>query len=198
MFKKFFKKNGKVQKDDSIASKFDWLINEALLTFNNGDCFMHYYDKNTKKNKQDPSWQNQGIFFWKADELFEKKSLPDTFLNFEKMTFMINQIPEYVTFRAGKAIPWFGKPGGGDKFFFDYQNTQITLEEAKEMNVIFYCNEVVLNQDNLHILKDRDHYFFKISSNIKFIDKEFYLNESKISLSELYKLGLLKVFEIVR
>ena len=102
--------------------KIDWHINESMLTFYNGDEYMHYFSMETKKNRQDPNWQNQGVYFWRNDEDFEKKSLPDYFLNYEKRTFLLDEIPEFINIAGAKAIPWFGKPGGGDKYFFQHES----------------------------------------------------------------------------
>lgn len=197
MFKKFFKKKDKNTKEDkSITSKIDWHINESLLTFNNGDAYMHYYDKETVKNDQDPAWQNQGIYFWNSDELFEKKSLPDEFLKFEIRTFLINEIPEYITVAAGKAMPWFGKPGGGDKYFFQYENNPISIEEAEKLKILIYFEYVEITEHNISILNDRDNYIFQLSRLVNYKDKEFYYENLKISLSALYHKGLLKVLKI--
>ncbi|WP_109300015.1 glycohydrolase toxin TNT-related protein [Aquimarina sp. AU474] len=157
---------------------------------------MHYFDLKTEIDKNNPAWQNQGMFFWKADEVFEKKSLPDDFLQYEQKTFLLSEIPEYIDIAAGKAMPWFGKPGGGDKYFFKYEDSPITIEEARKLNVITYFNYVTLHENNLSILNDRDSYIFQLDKTIEFRDKEFYYANDKISLSDLYHKGLLKILEI--
>ena len=117
----FFRKKKAPKTASFNADKFDWLLNESPLLFQFSDVFSHYFDSNTTKNQQDPAWQNQAIYFWDEAETFERKSLPDTFLDYEKKLFIINKIPEYITVAGGKAIPWFGKPGGANKYFFPIQ-----------------------------------------------------------------------------
>jgi hypothetical protein len=191
MFKKFFKK-----KENPISAKIDWCINESILTFDTGDSFMHYFDSNTEIDKNNPAWQNQGLFFWKDKESFEKKSLPDDFLKFERKTFLLNKIPDYIEIAAGKAMPWFGKPGGGDKYFFKYEDNPITIEEAEKLNVISYFDYTDINEQNLSILKDRDNYIFQLDRIVEYKNKEFYYQNSKTSLSNLYHKGFLKVLKI--
>ena len=66
----FFKKKKKSNFD---SDKFDWLLNESTLIFHSGESLLHYFNSETKKDLQNPAWQNQGIYFWREDENFEKK-----------------------------------------------------------------------------------------------------------------------------
>lgn len=194
MFNKFFRRS---KKEQDNSSKVDWLLNESVLTFHNGNAFMHYFDNNTKKNKLDPSWQNQGIYFWKESEEFDKKSLPDDFLKLDKKFFLIENIPAYIEAVSGKAMPWFGKPGGGEKFFFRYEGEPITLEEAKSLNIIAYFEYIKLDESNLSVLNDRDGYMFLLKSDeIEFINKELYYKNNKTSVAELYSKNLIRIIKI--
>ncbi|MBF4492542.1 hypothetical protein IR010_08300 [Flavobacterium sp. MR2016-29] len=178
-------------------NRIDWLINDSILTFLPRELYMHYWDSNTEKNLQDPSWQNQGIFFWDYNEPFEKKSLPEFFENFEKKLFVFNKFPEYISLVSAKAIPWFGMPGEGDKLSLRYNDNPITLEEAYKLNIINYVEMITLNYENLSILNDRDNYYFLIDPNeVKFENQLFYLNGEKISLAELYKQKKLSVVKL--
>jgi len=197
MFKNFFsKKNQDKKRVNDSTSKIDWHINESILTFNNGDAFMHYYNKNEVKDSQNPAWQNQEIYFWNSNEIFEKKSLPDEFLNFEKKYFIINEIPEYISVAVGKAMPWFGKPGGGNKYFFRYEGNPISIEEAKKLKIIFYFEYVEITDENISILNNRDNYIFQLDKSVNYKNQEFYIDNLKTSLSTLYHKGLLKVMKI--
>ncbi len=169
-------------------NKIDWLINDSILTFLPRELFMHYWDSNTEKNLQDPSWQNQGIYFWDYNEPFERKSLPDFFENFEKKPFVFNKFPDYISLMSAKVIPWFGMPGGGDKLSLRYEDSSITLEEAHKLDIINYIEIIELNYENLSVLNDRDNYHFLINPNeVKFENQLFYLNGESISLAELYQ-----------
>lgn len=181
----------------SETGKFDWLINESILTFDlGGDIFMHYYDSQTEEDKNNPSWQNQGIYFWYDKEPFENKSLPDDFLNFETKTFLLNKLPEYIEIRTGKAIPWFGKIGGGSKLFFSYEDQPIKLPEAKKINAFTYIEKTYLNMDNLALLQDRDNYIFHADKDISFIDTLPTYKGERTTLSELYHTGKLSILKI--
>ncbi|WP_119793468.1 hypothetical protein [Flavobacterium anhuiense] len=171
------------------TNKMDWLINDSLLAFMPRELFMHYSDANTAPDPQDPSWQNQGLYFWKEKEAFENKSLPEFFETMDQKLFIINEVPDYISLVSGKAMPWFGMPGGGEKFFFRYdETTPVILEEAHKLNIINYVEIVELNQDNLSVLNDRDNYCFLIDPyEVKYEDQLFYLNGEKISLAELYQ-----------
>lgn len=180
------------------SNKIDWLINDSLLAFMPRELFMHYSDSTTIKDLQDPSWQNQGLYFWKEKEAFENKSLPGFFETMEQKLFVINEVPDYISLVSGKAMPWFGMPGGGEKFFFRYdESTPVTIEEAHKLNIINYVEIVELNQDNLSVLNDRDNYCFLIDPNeVKYEDQLFYLNGEKISLAELYQKKKLLVLSV--
>lgn len=186
-------------KEDTFESnKIDWLINDSILTFMPRELFMHYFDGSTVKDLQNPSWQNQGIYFWKEKEPFENKSLPELFEKMERKLFVINEGPDYITMASGKAMPWFGMPGGGDKFFFRYdETTTVTLEEAQKLDIIRYVEIVELNYDNLSILNDRDNYCFIIDpKEVKFENQLFYYDGEKISLAELYQKKKLLILSV--
>lgn len=178
-------------------NKIDWLINDSILTFIPRELYMHYWDSATEKNLQDPSWQNQGVFFWNNNEPFERKSLPEFFENYEKKLFVFNEVPDYISLVSAKAIPWFGMPGEGDKFCLRYDETPITIEEAHKLNIINYVKIVELNYDNLGILNDRDNYAFLFNPNeVQYQNQLFYLNGEKISLAELYQKKKLLVLAV--
>ncbi len=198
--KYFNKTHEKITPDMSKdeLSKFNWLINESILTFSLGVNFlMHYFNQKSIKNKQDPAWQNQGIFFWSIDEKFDNKSLPDDFLNYEEKYFMLNKLPEYIEIKSTRVIPWFGKEGGGTKHMFTYNNDAITIEEAFELKCLGYIEFIQLNQDNLSILQDRDNYIFIADNHLSFNDSLPYYKNKVTSLSELYHSGKLKIAKVL-
>lgn len=225
MFKRFFTKKKEIETADKIISedktqfveeiksvkndpieepttkefdpnKIDWLINDSILTFMPRELFMHYFDGSTAKDLQNPSWQNQGVFFWMNDEPFEKKSLPEFFESFEKKLFIFHEVPDYIELVSAKAIPWFGMPGEGDKYCLRYDENPITLDEALKLNIIKYVEIIELNFENLSVLNDRDNYFFLIDPEVKFENGLFYYDKEKISLAELYKKRKLFVISI--
>lgn len=225
MFKRFFTKKKEIETVDKIISedktqfveeiksvendpieeptakefnpnKIDWLINDSILTFMPRELFMHYFDGSTAKDLQNPSWQNQGVFFWMNGEPFEKKSLPEFFESFEKKLFIFHEVPEYIELVSAKAIPWFGMPGEGDKYCLRYDENPITLDEALKLNIIKYVEIIELNFENLSVLNDRDNYFFLINPEVKFENGLFYYDKEKISLAELYKKRKLFVISI--
>lgn len=178
------KTNRKYKMDENTntfdSEKFDWLINESILTYNlGGAIFMHYYDAATEEDKNNPSWQNQGIYFWYENEPFENKSLPDEFENFERKLFILDEFPQFLEIRAGKAIPWFGKVGGGTKLFFSYEEQPIKLSEAKKLNAFNYIEKVSLNVANLALLQDRDNYIFHADKKVSFVDSQPTYNGEK-------------------
>ncbi|TDX13375.1 hypothetical protein [Flavobacterium sp. S87F.05.LMB.W.Kidney.N] len=188
----------KAEENKFEPNKIDWLINDSILTFMPRELYMHYSDAATAKDLQNPSWQNQGIYFWKENEAFENKSLPEFFENMDQKLFVINEAPDYIDLVSGKAMPWFGMPGGGEKFFFRYdESTPVTLEEVHKLNIIKYVKVVELNYDNLSVLNDRDNYCFLIDpKEVKYEDQLFYLNGEKISLAELYQKKKLLVLSV--
>ena len=179
------------------AEKFDWLINESILTFNlGGDLLMHYHNPEAVEDKHDPSWQNQAVYFWYDNEPFERKSLPDEFDNFEKQVFTISQIPEGIKIKSGQAMPWFGKPGGVTKLFFSYLENPITLQEAYKLNAICYVEKVSLTIANLGILQDRDNYRFITEKGVSFDGSLPVFEGKKTSLSALYAAGKISILKL--
>lgn len=178
-------------------NRIDWLINDSILTFLPRELYMHYWDSTAEKDLQDPSWQNQGIFFWTDKEAFENKSLPEFFDNLERKLFIFNTVPDYISLVSAKAMPWFGMPGGGDKFCLRYDDKPITIEEALKLNIIQYIEIIELNYENLSVLNDRDHYSFLIDPNeVQFQNQLFYLNGEEISLAALYQKKKLIVIKL--
>ncbi len=180
-----------------IDDVIDHALNASTLQFITHDLFMHYFDKQTKVDPKDPSWLNQGVYFWRYDERFEKKSLPIEFKTFSKYTFYIKYIPEIFRISKSSVIPWFGMEGNGERFAFTKDDQFIALSHLFEVGVLQYFKFVSLDKENLSILQERAHYVFHFSPHVlTYKSGVFYYNEEQISVSAAYKRNLLTILQI--
>ena len=189
-----FKKKKQVQPDAiSIA------VNNSTLRMLTHQLFMHYFDATMPVEPNNPEWQNQGIFFWNADERFERKSLPPNFKDLEEKYFIVNEVPVDVSVSKGTAIPWFGMPGGGDKYFFVKNDAHFPIKELIPSSAISYVELIKLNPSNLHVLNDRVNYSLLLDTEkVRYEphSDKFFLNGSETNLGGCYQGGGVKVIRL--
>lgn len=178
----------------NISDKVSSELEASTIPLWIGQLYMHYWDGKTPEDYNNPEWQNQGFYFWLAEEKFPNKSLPPVFEKMNKRFFrIINGIPVF----KGTAIPWFGMPGGGTKMGFGDANNPTSIKTIKEQGYIEYVEFVELSEYNLDILNDRNNYTLLANSNIKLENNVFYLDEKPITLSHAYSIGVINVAKIV-
>ncbi|WP_051313060.1 glycohydrolase toxin TNT-related protein [Sporocytophaga myxococcoides] len=207
MFKRLFgkKKEDVVSKGaaDNSLSKFSSELRDKIesstLQLLTHDLFMHYSSDNLVENFSNPEWQNQAIYFWRNDEPFEKKSLPPHFNGLQYKIFIINDLPPSVSASGGPAIPWFGMPGGGIKYFFQSNGQQIPLKELVANDNLSYIQLIELTDSTPDIFEDCDNYFFLLNKEIiKFDNGNFIYNEKEIGFSEAAEVGGFRLIKVVR
>ncbi|TCN67606.1 hypothetical protein [Acetobacteroides hydrogenigenes] len=174
-----------------LSPELQDLLDKSPLKLMQTQLFMHYWDSKMKEeNINDPTWQNQAIYFWKAEEPFEKKSLPPFFEEYEKKFFVIIKESPYIKFMSAKAIPWFGMPGMGDKIWGNRGGKDITIKELANENIIEFINFVDLVENNISILSQSGEYYFLVDDRIVRFDKgDFFIKDKRIPLSLAYKIG---------
>jgi len=172
------------------------LLNKATLPVLPQPLFMHYLNPNLVENKDDPEWQNQIIYFWKATEKFEKKSLPANFKTFGQHYFVINKMPKELSVSTVTAIPWFGMEGGGKKFFFLKDGQDVSLKYLTEIGVLQYVKLINLTANNSTVLTDRNNYCFVMDENlVTFKNNNFIYKNKAVSIAKAYEVGGLKIIE---
>lgn len=166
-------------------------IEKSTLLLRTGQLFMHYQDNNLESHdRNDPEWQNQMIFFWKAEEPFPKKSLPPHFEKFDKKYFLFQGDISALSLKVGEAIPWFGQPGLGEKHVCELHGESVTIPELHQQKLVEYVEKVDLTNTNLALLSDKEHYFFLIDDRITpFYNGSFYLEGKPVSISTAYSIG---------
>ncbi|MEQ8580340.1 MAG: glycohydrolase toxin TNT-related protein [Marinoscillum sp.] len=192
MFKNLFKKKNSGSSIDELTEA----VNGATLRMLNHQLFMHYFDENTSPEPENPAWQNQGIFFWSANEPFEKKSLPPEFQHLEERYFIVNEIPSKYSVSKGDVMPWFGMPGGGEKYFILSGQSQIPINELISSGSLSYLELVSLTKDNMAMLHDREHYYLLLDSETVRYEPnsdKFFFKNNECSLGEVYKQGGIRI-----
>ena len=171
-------------------------IEQSCLAIVSYPMFMHYWSGKTKANSKDPSWQNEAIYFWSTQESFEKKALPPQFKNFEKKYFLVKQVLASVQLHRGQAIPWFGMPGGGDKYLFVENNTERSIPDLIRKEMLEYVEIIHLTDDNDYVLQDRENYFFHLNQQmVQYQNQHFVLDGKKVSIVDAYISGGLQVIK---
>lgn len=200
MFKNLFRKNNDSTSNNNDQLDLRELVNRSTLPLLTHKLFMHYFDPNAAVDEQNPEWQNQGIFFWTSKEAFERKSLPPHFKNLEKKYFIVNQLPPNYQVALGKAIPWFGMPGNGDKYYIHEAEKQLTLDKLAAQQVISYVKRIELIQENANVLHDRLNYRLLLDDQTMRYDPssdKFYYNNTEVSLGGAFELGAVEILKII-
>ena len=206
MFKKLFgikakssegKKSNVSSEPSSNKDDLDELIEKSTIQIMTHQLFMHHIQSNLEFKPNDQNWKNQEIYFWNADEKFEKKSLPPEFKSYEEHYFIVNEIPKELQLNSGSVMPWFGMEGNGTKFFFSLKNAEIPLRELAKKRVIQYVEISELSAENAAILKDRENYFWLMNTKvIEYENNSFQHKGKAISISHAFKIGGLQIIGI--
>jgi len=172
-------------------------LNSSTLQFMTHKLMMHYYDKGTAVDPNDPAWLNQGVFFWNIDEKFERKSLPPEFKTYSKFPFFIKQIPEDIKISKSQAIPWFGMEGNGDKYCFVKEEKMLPIANANALGAIHYFKFKELTESNIDILQKRELYMLHFKEDsLKYDRGLFYVGTKQISIAKAYEEGLFKILQL--
>lgn len=175
---------------DDVSSKLE----ASTISLWIGELFMHYWNDATIEDRNNPEWQNQGLYFWLANEDFPNKSLPPVFEKMNKKFFRITNTVQ--TFK-GTVIPWFGMPGGGLKMGFGNSNNPTPIKDIEELGYIEYVEIIELSAQNLEILNNRENYTLLANTHIKFENNEFYLDGKPITLTQAYSIGVINIAKII-
>ena len=93
-------------------------------------------------------------------------------------------------YEVGKAMPWFGMPGQGEKHVCEMNGKKITIPELNKQGIVEYLELVELTENNLDILTDREQYLFLIDNRMTpFKNGNFYLNDKPIPIDVAYSIG---------
>ncbi len=194
-FENYFKKYGKQEPatPEIEASDSENDIGEDIkLPLLNSQIFMHY-DSGIKQKKdlQDQEWVNQHVFFWTAFEPFEKKSLPAQFKEYTHRYFILRkELPKLINIGVGQAMPWFGMPGNGDKYFLSSNNTQMPIKRLIDTGHFQY---IELLDKQKHIFSDLQNIFAAVNGNLLPIPQADHIS-LKLALAK----HAIKIFKINR
>lgn len=192
----------KDQPNSGEAIAFEQAVNQCTLRMMTHRLYMHYGAVPGEKDQSplSPTWEHQHIYFWEADEIFERKSLPETFRLAPVHYFVFFEMPEDLSLAAGVAAPWFGKPGGGKKMHVVHGHTKITINELKRLGIVREVEPVTVTMENLAVLTDRAHYFLMV--NATDLHPETYRIQDgsgkSLTLYEALQQGKVKVVRMAR
>ena len=170
-------------------------LSNATLPLLATPLYMHYWLPNLQEeDRLDQTWQNQVLFFWKADEPFPNKSLPPVFETFQVKTFVFAGDTTALSLQVAQAAPWFGMPGQGEKHLCLRHGQEITIPELHRLGLVDYVERVELTPHNLAALTDREHYFFLVDSQrTPFENGTFYWRGQPVTLDVAYSVGGLQL-----
>ncbi len=166
-------------------------IDKSTILLRTGQLYMHYWTDNLVcTDRNDPEWQNKVMFFWKAEEPFQKKSLPPVFETFKVRHFLFTGNTSHISLQVAQALPWFGMPGLGEKHVCEMNGQKVTVPELHNLGLVEYVEPEELTNDNLDILTNREHYMFLIDDRITtFQNGSFYLKGKPITIDVAYSIG---------
>jgi hypothetical protein len=99
-----------------------------------------------------------GDIFWKAEEPFPKNPYCPYLRRLKPKYFVFVGDRSKISSEVGKATPWFGMPGLGDKQVCKVNSQNVAIREMHKMGVVKYVKPVELTHQNLEILTDQDKY----------------------------------------
>ena len=119
-------------------------IDKSTIQLMPTQLYMHFWNDNLVcEDPNDQEWQNKVMFFWKAEEPFPKKSLPPHFESFKVKNFVFTGDTSNISLQVGKAMPWFGMPGNGDKHVCEMNGQKVTIPELNKIGIVEYGNECI-------------------------------------------------------
>lgn len=145
------------------AQVMEDLVNRSPLRVITHPIYMHY-GMGLPANGQlsADAIRHTHYFFWRAEEAFERKSLPEAFKALPCHYFIIFQMPADLSLTYGAVAPWFGQPGGGTKYCIRHQDQPVALQELKRLGILSGVHYETLGPSNLDILQKRDQYVIHI------------------------------------
>ena len=166
-------------------------IDKSTIQLMPTQLYMHYWTDNLLcENPNDQEWQNKVMFFWKAEEAFPKKALPQIFETFKVKNFVIVGDTSNISLQVGRAMPWFGMPGLGEKHFCEINDQKTSIPELNKLGIVEYVEPVELTNNNLDILTNRDDYFFLVDDRITpYQNGNFFLKGKPIPIEVAYSVG---------
>ncbi|GAB3636089.1 hypothetical protein GCM10027422_16790 [Hymenobacter arcticus] len=166
-------------------------VGKSTILLQASQLYMHYWtDKLVCQDPNDQEWQNKVMFFWRAEELFPKKSLPPVFETFAVKNFLFTGDTSRISLQVAQAMPWFGMPGLGEKYVCEIDSQKITIPELNKIGLVEYVEQVELTNENLGVLTDREAYFFLIDDRITpFQNGNFYLRGEVVAIDVAYSIG---------
>lgn len=178
-----------------LSQKQEQALNESTLVFRTGDLFEHYWEEGTAlADYEDSEWMHKVVYFWRAGEVFEKKSLPPPFQVMDTKHFLFTGDISQIDIRHGQVAPHFGMVGGAYKYYCRINEQMISIPALHEQGFIDYLEQIPLTNDNLAILKDREQYLFYWDEQIaQYRNNDFYIGQNRVSLATLYTIGAIWV-----
>ncbi|MDP9955728.1 glycohydrolase toxin TNT-related protein [Epilithonimonas hungarica] len=175
----------------SLSPDLSEKIVQSTIPLFVGQLYSHYLSDNVEQlDIHHPERENQTVFFWNAEETFEKKSLPPHFEKMPVKYFIIVGESQTIQMQSAQAMPWFGMPGLGTKFCFTENENRLEIQDLEKRNIIQYLNIEDITDDSFHNLNDREYYIFLVDERIvKYQDNNFYLNQKIIPIDLAYKIG---------
>jgi hypothetical protein len=173
----------------NVSEKLISYLESLDLEQKEGQIYMHYWSVNSIAEKaNDQNYLNQTKYFWKADESFANKSLPENFENFQQRNFIfttskINNIKTDETIKTA------------EKFYYEENNQIVLIETLLEKGLIEYCIIEDLDEDNIGDMKyyEKDYCVLIVNPNVKYAGNEFYIEEEIISFEIAYCIGAIEI-----
>ena len=138
-------------------------VNQCTLRMLTHPLFMHYGEAEGSSDLPGSEpWKNTHLFFWEAEEPFERKALPESFMALPQHFFLILEMPDDLELSGGVVAPWFGQPGGGIKYSFVHGKQPVELNELKQLGILREVEMVTITQENLAVLTDRSHHLLLV------------------------------------
>ncbi|MDR2221395.1 MAG: TNT domain-containing protein [Flavobacteriaceae bacterium] len=172
-------------------------LRQSTLPLRAGQLFMHYWEDNLAKAAyEDEDWKHRVVYFWKAEEPFEKKSLPLPFMDLDPKYFLFKGDISNLEMEVGEAIPWFGMPGGGMKYSCNLNEELVSIPQLFECGNIDYVERVELTNDNLDVLIEGNTHNLLIDERmIGYSKGEFYLDNVVVPIDVVYSIGGLHIIK---
>jgi hypothetical protein len=172
-------------------------LRQSTLPLRSGQLFMHYWENDLEKDAyKDEDWKHRVVYFWRAEEPFEKKSLPLPFMDLDVRYFLFKGDTSNINMEVGEAIPWFGMVGGGLKFSCNLNDELVSIPRLYEQGNVDYVERVELTNDNIDILIEGNTHNLLIDERVIGYNKgEFYLDNAAISIDIAYSIGGLHIIK---
>lgn len=173
-------------------------LTSLKLEIKENQLYMHYWTEElTYEGENDENWLNQAKYFWKDEETFSNKSLPEIFNNYQYRNFVFIKTNEIIEIKSENVFPNNETTIISKKYYCEGSEKIYLIKDLLEIGLIEYIQIEELDLELIkNIIDNPNKYFFLIINHkIKYNNHKFYIGNDEISIEIAYSIGGIEIIK---